>query len=72
MLHLFLRIKDVLEQNFIIKLKTIDAINHSGSDENLDKQSMLKRLIDSITNDLHINRVYYVADKQIVLRSLDG
>jgi hypothetical protein len=72
MLHLFLRITDVLEQNLIIKLKTIDAINHSGSDENLDKQPMLKRFIDYITNDLHINRVYYVADKQIVLRSLDG
>ena len=72
MLHLFLRITDVLEENLIIKLKTIDATNNSGPDDNLEKQPMLKRFIDFITNDLKINRVYYVANKQIVLRNLDG
>jgi len=72
MLHLFLRITDVLEQHLVIKLKTIDAINNSASDDNLEKQPMLKKFIDYIKDKLHINRVYYVSDKQIVLRSLDG
>jgi hypothetical protein len=73
MLHLFLRITDVLEQNLlIIKLKTLDAANNSGPDDNLDNQPILKRFIDYITNDLRINRVYYVSEKQIVLRNLDG
>jgi hypothetical protein len=72
MLHLFLRITDVLEQHLIIKLKTIDAINDSSSNDNLEKQPTLKKFFDYITNDLKINRVYYIADNQVVLRSLDG
>jgi len=73
LLHLFLRITDVLEERLIIKLKTIDAININPSDCNdLNKQPMLKKYIDFLANEIGISRVYYLKDNCICLRSLVG
>jgi hypothetical protein len=73
LLHLFLRITDVLEEKLIVKLKTIDAIRINPSEsKDLNKQPMLKKYIDFLANEIGISRVYYHKDNSIVLRNLVG
>jgi len=73
LLHLFLRITDVLEEKLIVKLQTLDAIHIRPSDSNdINKQPMLKKYIDYLSNQIGISRVFYIKENSIIIRSLVG
>jgi hypothetical protein len=73
LLHLFLRITDVLEEKLIVKLRTIDAIHIRPSESNdIEKQPMIKRYIEYLSNEIGISRVYHIKENSISIRSLVG
>ena len=62
-----------MEEKLIVKLRTIDAIHMRPSESNdINKQPMLRKYIEYLSNQIGISRVCYVKENSIIIRSLVG